>query len=80
MALDELIDNAGKFSPKGENLTLEVIQDARGDVPSVEISVSDQGNGMSPALQQMVFEEFVQADSSDTRAFGGLGLGLSLVR
>ena len=51
-----------------------------GDVAAVEISVSDEGIGMSPSAREFAFEEFTQIDSSDTRSFGGLGLGLSLVR
>ena len=48
-------------------------------VPVLEISVIDLGKGMTPEEQATAFGEFVQGDGSDTRQFGGLGLGLSLV-
>jgi two-component system capsular synthesis sensor histidine kinase RcsC len=51
-----------------------------GAVPVLEISVMDRGKGMTPEEQASAFSEFVQGDSSDTRQFGGLGLGLSLVQ
>src|SRR4029079_11474059 len=47
---------------------------------SVLISVKDTGEGINPALLPFVFDRFTQGDSSVTRAHGGLGLGLSIVR
>ena len=80
MAVDELIDNAVKFSPEGGAVTIGAGRAVLGGSPGVEIAVDDHGVGMSAAAQEVAFEEFMQADSSDTRQFGGLGLGLSLVR
>ena len=77
MAIDELIDNAVKFSPKGGRVLLVAGPAADG---GVEISVVDRGMGMSREEVQSAFDDFGQGDSSDTRQFGGLGLGLSLVR
>lgn len=79
-ALDELVDNAVKFSPVGGTVTLDVqpvVVDGR---RMVEFSVLDNGRSMSPAEQAVAFEEFLQLDPSDTREHGGLGLGLALVR
>jgi two-component system, OmpR family, sensor histidine kinase SenX3 len=86
LAVDELIDNAVKFSPDGGRIavTVSAASSGNGDgaaqVDSVEISVKDPGKGMAPAEQAAAFGEFVQGDASDTRRFGGLGLGLSLVQ
>lgn len=78
LALDELIDNAIKFSPNGGRIVVaaEVVDD--GD--RIELSVTDQGVGMTTEEQSQAFGDFVQGDPSDTRRFGGLGLGLALVR
>lgn len=48
--------------------------------PSVQIQVSDTGQGIAPDFLPYVFERFRQADSSMTRSHGGLGLGLAIVR
>ncbi|MGZ4121441.1 MAG: sensor histidine kinase [Actinomycetota bacterium] len=78
-ALDELVDNAVKFSPDGGIVTISVrtLGEAK---PAVEISVRDQGIGIDPAKMKTVFDDFHQVDGSPTRQFGGLGLGLAFVR
>jgi len=71
-----LVSNAIKFTPVGGQLRVWV-----GVVDShVEISVADTGQGIDPALLPYVFNRFWQAESSATRAVGGMGLGLSIVR
>jgi PAS domain S-box-containing protein len=83
LALDELIDNAVKFSPGGGRILVRVALAGEGDGsgdPVVEVSVRDHGRGMSDDEQREAFGDFVQGDASDTRSFGGLGLGLSLVQ
>lgn len=79
--LGELIDNAVKFSSDagGILVSLASAHDA-GPGEWVELSVTDRGRGMTEAEQKRVFAEFAQGDSSDTRAQGGLGLGLSFVK
>ena len=71
-----LLANAVKFTPREGGVTLVV----RRDRSMVEISVSDTGVGIPQAFLAHVFDRFWQADSSMTRAQGGLGLGLAIVR
>jgi PAS domain S-box-containing protein len=80
MAIDELIDNAVKFSPDGGRILVSAGQADNGHGPGVEISVADPGKGMTNEEQDEAWGEFVQGDASDTRPFGGLGLGLALVK
>ena len=76
LAVGELIDNAVKFSPEGGRIVVGL----RPGSETVELSVSDHGTGMTAEDYQAMFGEFVQVDGSDTRRFGGLGLGLAVVR
>jgi PAS domain S-box-containing protein len=71
-----LLSNAIKFTSEGG--TVRVGLSRRSD--SVEISVSDNGAGIPEKFLPHLFERFRQADSSSTRAHGGLGLGLSIVK
>jgi len=71
-----LLTNAVKFTPKGGRVQvrLERINS------HVEITVSDSGRGIDSEFLPHVFDRFRQADQKSTRAHGGLGLGLSIVR
>jgi signal transduction histidine kinase/CheY-like chemotaxis protein len=71
-----LLINAVKFTPEGGRVEVSL----RSVDSHVEIAVSDTGQGIPPALLPMIFERFRQLDSSTTRAVGGLGVGLALVR
>jgi CheY-like chemotaxis protein/anti-sigma regulatory factor (Ser/Thr protein kinase) len=71
-----LLSNAVKFTPEGGLVEVRV---ERVD-SSVEIIVKDSGKGMKPEFLPFAFDRFSQADSSTTRASGGLGLGLSVVK
>jgi PAS domain S-box-containing protein len=71
-----LLSNATKFTPEHGTIRARVTQ-ADG---SVELTVSDTGQGIDPAFLPFVFEPFRQADGSSTRLHAGLGLGLTLVR
>jgi signal transduction histidine kinase/CheY-like chemotaxis protein len=71
-----LVNNAVKFTPVGGRVEVSTRRaDAR-----VEISVADTGEGITPAFLPYVFDRFRQADGQMTRAHGGLGLGLAIVR
>ncbi|MCW2681463.1 MAG: domain S-box, partial [Frankiales bacterium] len=76
-ALDELIDNAVKYTAPGTPITL-VAAPAPG-TSSVRVSVRDAGPGIPEAAQGSLFTSFEQVDGSATRRVGGLGLGLSFV-
>jgi signal transduction histidine kinase/ActR/RegA family two-component response regulator len=71
-----LLMNAVKFTPRGGRVQLHLQRMNS----HVEIVVSDSGEGIEAQVLPHVFERFRQADSSTTRAHGGLGLGLALVR
>ena len=74
--LTNLLANAARHTPAGTTVTAG----ARRDGPSVIVTVHDDGPGLSPDLVPGVFDRFTRGDSSRTRASGGAGLGLSLVR
>jgi signal transduction histidine kinase len=70
-----IVSNALKFTPQGGQVRVE-LRDVGGEA---HIVVADSGVGIDPAFLPRVFERFVQADSSSTRAHGGLGLGMAIV-
>jgi PAS domain S-box-containing protein len=71
-----LLSNAVKFTPAGGRVEASLsLRDSR-----VEMAVSDTGVGIRPDFLPHVFDSFRQADSSSTRAHGGLGLGLAIAR
>lgn len=71
-----LLSNAIKFTPRDGCVEVRMERVAS----SVEIVVSDSGQSISEAFLPFIFERFRQADGSNTRAHGGLGLGLAIVR
>jgi CheY-like chemotaxis protein/two-component sensor histidine kinase len=71
-----LLSNAIKFTPKGGKVQI-VLERVNSHV---EISVADTGCGIKPEFVPYLFERFRQADSATTRQYGGLGLGLSIVK
>jgi signal transduction histidine kinase len=76
--LNNLIDNAVKYTPLGGHVVVDVAVDA--EEGQVELRVSDSGPGISPVEQQHIFERFYRAESSRYRSpgVGGTGLGLSI--
>jgi CheY-like chemotaxis protein len=71
-----LVSNAIKFTPGGGRVRVELRRVGAG----VQIVVDDTGQGISPDLLPYVFDRFKQGDSEASRRFGGLGLGLALVK
>jgi two-component system sensor histidine kinase VicK len=77
-SLEEILDNAVKFSPDGG--TIRITARESGDGTAVELLVSDEGIGIPTEDLPHVFADFHQIDSSETRTYGGLGLGLAFVQ
>jgi signal transduction histidine kinase len=81
MALNHLLDNAIKFTPAGGSITAGARQATGADgQPGVEIMVEDTGIGIPADQHEKIFERFYQADSSLTRQYGGVGIGLAVVK
>jgi signal transduction histidine kinase len=75
-ALENILSNAVKYSPGGGSVcvTAEKIAEAK-----IEISVADQGIGMSPDQVEQIFDKFYRADASNS-AISGTGLGTSIIK
>jgi signal transduction histidine kinase len=74
--LVNLLDNAIKYVPDNGNIELIV----RGDAGRAVLAVSDNGIGISPGELPYIFDRFFRTDKARTRATGGAGLGLSIVK
>ena len=71
-----ILNNAAKYTPEAGELQVELdVEGAR-----VAVRISDNGQGIEPALLPQIFELFTQAERTPDRAQGGLGIGLALVR
>lgn len=74
--LDNLVDNAIKYTPDGGAVTVRATRVGG----SVHLEVQDTGIGIPPQLQPRVFERFFRVDKARSRELGGTGLGLSIVK
>lgn len=72
----QLLDNAIKFTPQGGKVTIS----AQLENSLITVRVMDTGIGISPERLEEIFEPFHQLDGSETRKYGGVGLGLALVK
>jgi PAS domain S-box-containing protein len=75
-AIGNLLSNAIKFTPKGGHIELRLTRAGS----QIEITVRDDGRGISPEFLPHVFDRFRQQDATTGRRYGGLGLGLAIVR
>ncbi|WP_307498626.1 sensor histidine kinase [Arthrobacter woluwensis] len=75
-AFRNLIDNAIRYSPENTRVGIGI----RSREGLIAVSVTDQGDGISPEDQERVFERFYRVDAARSRATGGTGLGLSIVK
>jgi len=78
LAVDNLIDNAVKHSPKGETVTVEIKNVAGGNI--ISLSVADHGPGIPAAEHEKIFERFYRLGSELRRETQGVGIGLSVVK
>jgi PAS domain S-box-containing protein len=76
IVIGQLLENAFKYSPDGGAVTVA----ARVAGDAIEVTVEDAGIGIRPEDRERVFERFVQGEAGDRRRFGGIGLGLYIVR
>ena len=74
--LDNLINNALKFTPAGGSISVCVQSNAQ----HVVLQVKDTGIGIAPDQQERIFDRFYQVGSFSKRQYGGVGLGLALVK
>ncbi|HVE91726.1 MAG TPA: PAS domain-containing sensor histidine kinase [Actinomycetota bacterium] len=74
--LDQLLDNAVKYSPGGERVEVALATEP----DEVWVTVRDHGVGMNGEQLTRCFDKFWQAESSDARRFGGTGIGLYIVK
>jgi len=79
--VDNLLDNAVKYSSEGGKVRLELSINAVKEADkTVVLKVSDTGVGISPQYQTRIFERFYRVDKARSRDLGGTGLGLSIVK
>jgi CheY-like chemotaxis protein len=71
-----LLSNAVKFTPRGGRIGVRLEREGA----TAKLRVEDNGCGISPELLPHIFDRFRQGEGSTTRQFGGLGLGLAIVR
>jgi PAS domain S-box-containing protein len=78
----QLLENAVKYSPCGGTVTVRarVAGDPDGAGDRVEVDVEDEGIGIAPGDHERIFDRFVQGEAGDRRRFGGVGIGLYIVR
>lgn len=74
--IENLLDNAHKYSPDGAAVTVDVAEEAR----SFQVAVADRGFGIDARDLPRIFTPFFRADRSRARATGGVGLGLALAK
>jgi len=75
-ALDALVENAIKYTRKGDAIELRAVGDRAGHLM---IEVEDEGSGVHEDALERIFDRFARADAARTRSAGGVGLGLAIV-
>jgi signal transduction histidine kinase len=78
--LNNLIGNAIDFTPEGGHVWVRALYAEDDGRPAHIVEVGDDGIGIAPEHQQLIFDEFAQVDSSASRQHHGTGLGLTIAR
>jgi len=78
--LYKLLDNAVKYTPQGQIGLTVCVEEQNDTKVTLQFTVHDTGIGISEDKQNRLFETFSQVDGSSTRIYGGLGMGLALVK
>ncbi len=78
--LAQLLDNALKFTFQGRITVAVTLLEQAGPALRIGLAVTDTGIGIPAAMHARIFESFTQVDMSDTRQFGGTGMGLTICR
>ncbi len=76
--IKNLLDNAIKFTQQGEVSISVKCLEASSELANLQFSISDTGIGIAEEQQEKLFNSFQQADTSSTREYGGVGIGLSI--
>lgn len=76
IVLGQLLENAFKYSPDGGTVSVRAYPEGA----DIVVKVVDEGIGIPPGDHERIFERFVQGDAGDRRRFGGIGLGLYIVK
>jgi GAF domain-containing protein/anti-sigma regulatory factor (Ser/Thr protein kinase) len=78
----QLLENAFKYSPDGGTVTVRVQVQGEGEAGEgwIEVAVDDEGIGIAEGDHERIFDRFVQGETGDRRRFGGVGIGLFIVR
>ena len=77
----QLLENAFKYSPDGGTVAVRAQLTSDGDRGSwIEVTVEDEGIGIAPGDHERIFDRFFQGETGDRRRFGGVGIGLFIVR
>ncbi|MGO8959379.1 MAG: PAS domain S-box protein [Streptosporangiaceae bacterium] len=74
--IGQLLENAFKYSPEGGKVTVRATSEGR----TIVVTVQDEGIGIRAEDRERIFDRFVQGEAGDRRRFGGIGLGLYIVR
>ena len=74
--IGQLLENAFKYSPDGGTVTVG----AYAEGSAIVVTIADEGVGIAPGDHDRIFERFVQGEAGDRRRFGGIGLGLYIVK